>query len=114
MPGPHDLVAKVLQLPNIPRDAVVRQMVLLEPPGIDARLPAGLVLREAGVARHPMGRTQHPRCTYRRPTANSGRWASQPCAIGSAWKRPRMIFSPEPRRFGNSTSLTDHEMGQLD
>ena len=23
-------------------------------------------------------------CTYRRPTANSGRWASQPCAIGSA------------------------------
>jgi RNA-directed DNA polymerase len=23
-------------------------------------------------------------CTYRRPMANSGRWASQPCAIGSA------------------------------
>ena len=23
-------------------------------------------------------------CTYRRPTANSGRWASQPCGIGSA------------------------------
>jgi hypothetical protein len=33
-----------------------RQMVLLEPPGIDARLPAGL-LREAGIARHPTGRT---------------------------------------------------------
>ena len=23
-------------------------------------------------------------CTYRRPTASSGRWASQPCGIGSA------------------------------
>ena len=23
-------------------------------------------------------------CTYRRPTANSGRWASRPCVIGSA------------------------------
>ena len=23
-------------------------------------------------------------CSYRRPTANSGRWASRPCAIGSA------------------------------
>src|SRR6516165_5936068 len=30
-----------------------------------ARLPAGLVLREAGVARHPMGRTQHPRTGVR-------------------------------------------------
>jgi hypothetical protein len=40
-------------------------MVLLEPPGIDARLPAGLVLREAGIARHPMGRTQHQRAGVR-------------------------------------------------
>jgi hypothetical protein len=32
-------------------------MVLREPPGIDARLPAGLVLREAGIARHPIGLT---------------------------------------------------------
>ena len=23
-------------------------------------------------------------CSYRRPTANSGRWASRPCGIGSA------------------------------
>src|SRR5271170_6606373 len=29
-------------------------------------------------------RTQSDACTYRRPTANSGRWASQPCGIGSA------------------------------
>ena len=29
-------------------------------------------------------RTPSEECTYRRPTANSGRWASQPCAIGSA------------------------------
>ena len=42
-----------------------RQMVLREPPGIDARLPAGLVLREAGIARHPMGRTQHQRTGVR-------------------------------------------------
>src|SRR6516162_8248737 len=42
-----------------------RQMVLREPPGIDARLPAGLVLWEAGIARHPMGRTQHQRTGVR-------------------------------------------------
>jgi hypothetical protein len=42
-----------------------RQMVLREPPGIDARLPADLVLREAGIARHPMGRTQHQRTGVR-------------------------------------------------
>jgi hypothetical protein len=30
-------------------------MVLREPPGIAARLPAGLVLREAGIARPPDG-----------------------------------------------------------
>src|SRR5271165_1956446 len=29
-------------------------------------------------------RIQSDACTYRRPTANSGRWASQPCGIGSA------------------------------
>src|SRR6202046_752686 len=29
-------------------------------------------------------RTQSDACTYRRPTASSGRWASQPCGIGSA------------------------------
>ena len=29
-------------------------------------------------------RIQSDASTYRRPTANSGRWASQPCGIGSA------------------------------
>ena len=29
-------------------------------------------------------RLRSEECTYRRPTANSGRWASQPCVIGSA------------------------------
>src|SRR5262252_6672265 len=29
-------------------------------------------------------RTPSEECTYRRPMANSGRWASRPCAIGSA------------------------------
>ena len=29
-------------------------------------------------------RTQTEECTYRRPTANSGRWASRPCGIGCA------------------------------
>ena len=29
-------------------------------------------------------RNQSDACSYRRPTANSGRWASQPCGIGSA------------------------------
>src|SRR6266545_1069024 len=29
-------------------------------------------------------RTPSEECSYRRPTANSGRWASRPCAIGSA------------------------------
>jgi hypothetical protein len=42
-----------------------RQMVLREPPGIDARLPAGLVLREADIARRPMERTQHQRTGVR-------------------------------------------------
>jgi len=28
MPGPHDLVAKVLQLPNIPRDAIVGKVTI--------------------------------------------------------------------------------------
>jgi hypothetical protein len=37
-----------------------RQLVPLEPPGTDASLPASLVHREAGLARHPMGRTQPP------------------------------------------------------
>jgi hypothetical protein len=30
------------------------------------------------------GRTLSEECSYRRPTANLGRWASRPCAIGSA------------------------------
>jgi hypothetical protein len=30
------------------------------------------------------GRLQSEECSYRRPTANSGRWASRPCGIGSA------------------------------
>jgi hypothetical protein len=30
------------------------------------------------------GRNQSGACTYQRPTASSGRWASQPCGIGSA------------------------------
>jgi hypothetical protein len=34
--------------------------------------------------RRPTDRTLSDACTYRRPTANSGRWASQPCGIGSA------------------------------
>ena len=34
--------------------------------------------------RRPTDRFQSDACTYRRPTANSGRWASQPCGIGSA------------------------------
>ncbi len=29
-------------------------------------------------------RTLSEECTYRRPIANSGRWASRPCVIGSA------------------------------
>ena len=29
-------------------------------------------------------RSQSDECLYRRPTANSGRWASRPCGIGSA------------------------------
>src|SRR5712675_665071 len=29
-------------------------------------------------------RTPSEECSYQRPTANSGRWASRPCAIGSA------------------------------
>ena len=30
------------------------------------------------------GQSQSDECLYRRPTANSGRWASQACEIGSA------------------------------
>jgi hypothetical protein len=29
-------------------------------------------------------RNRSDACSYRRPTANSGRWASRPCGIGSA------------------------------
>ena len=32
----------------------------------------------------PTGRSQSDECLYRKPTANSGRWASRPCGIGSA------------------------------
>ena len=34
--------------------------------------------------RRLIDRTLSDRCIYRRSTANSGRWASQPCAIGFA------------------------------
>ena len=34
--------------------------------------------------RRRIDRTPSEECTYRRPTASSGRWASQPCGIGSA------------------------------
>src|SRR3954454_21025714 len=34
--------------------------------------------------RRPTGRSRSDACPYRRPTANSGRWASRPCGIGSA------------------------------
>src|SRR5262245_50446431 len=34
--------------------------------------------------RRPTGRSQSDECLYRRPTANSGRWASRACGIGSA------------------------------
>ena len=34
--------------------------------------------------RGPTDRTPSEECSYRRPTANSGRWASRPCGIGSA------------------------------
>jgi hypothetical protein len=39
------------------------------------RLPSGRRLTD---------QSQSDECTYRRPTANSGRWASRPCGIGSA------------------------------
>src|ERR1700740_2540101 len=39
------------------------------------RLPSG---------RRLIGQSQSDACIYRRPTANSGRWASQACGIGSA------------------------------
>src|ERR1700693_446135 len=32
--------------------------------------------------RRPTGRSQSDECLYRRPTANSGRWASRPCGTG--------------------------------
>src|ERR1700680_1456445 len=34
--------------------------------------------------RRPTDRTLSEECSYRRPTASSGRWASRPCGIGSA------------------------------
>src|SRR5215472_10512705 len=34
--------------------------------------------------RRPIGQSQSDECLYRRPTANSGRWASRACGIGSA------------------------------
>src|SRR5439155_13185039 len=34
--------------------------------------------------KRPTDRTLSEECSYRRPTANSGRWASRPCGIGSA------------------------------
>ena len=34
--------------------------------------------------RRPTGQSQSDECIYRRPTANSGRWASRACGIGSA------------------------------
>jgi hypothetical protein len=52
---------------------------LREPPGIDTRLPASLVHREAGIACHPMGRTQPP-CT--------GVWAACPAILTYRSKEP--------------------------
>src|SRR5437588_12126924 len=34
--------------------------------------------------RRPTGRSQSDERLYQRPTANSARWASRPCGIGSA------------------------------
>src|ERR1700724_72084 len=34
--------------------------------------------------KRPTDRSRSDVCSYRRPTANSGRWASRPCGIGSA------------------------------
>jgi hypothetical protein len=34
--------------------------------------------------KRPTDRTPSEECSFRNPTANSGRWASQPCEIGSA------------------------------
>src|SRR5438105_4433977 len=34
--------------------------------------------------RQETGQSQSDECLYRRPTANSGRWASRACGIGSA------------------------------
>ena len=34
--------------------------------------------------RRRTGQSQSDECLYRRPTANSGRWASRACGIGSA------------------------------
>src|ERR1700739_69726 len=34
--------------------------------------------------KRPTDRSRSDACLYRRPTANSGRWASRPCGIGSA------------------------------
>src|SRR5205814_9740371 len=34
--------------------------------------------------RRPTGQSQSDECLYRRPTANSGRWAFRACEIGSA------------------------------
>ena len=39
------------------------------------RLPSG---------RRLIGQSQSDECIYRRPTANSGRWGSRACGIGSA------------------------------
>jgi hypothetical protein len=44
----------------------------------------GLVNWRLRSGRRLTDRTPSEECIYRRPMANSGRWASRPCAIGSA------------------------------
>jgi hypothetical protein len=66
-----------------PRKCVLRsrQMVLLEPLGIDTRLPAGLVHRSAGLACHSLGRTQYPPTGVRATCLAIG--STKPCSSSS-------------------------------
>jgi RNA-directed DNA polymerase len=61
-------------------------------PGVDGQVFADIEaygvqrwLGELALAlRQVIDRIQSGECSYRRPTANFGRWASRPCGIGSA------------------------------
>jgi hypothetical protein len=60
MPGPHDLVAKVLQLPNIPRDAVVGKVTIeyrSQPGVLFTGRQGGDTSRRAASGNKPGGRT---------------------------------------------------------